>query len=1359
MTASLPIRLAFGLLRMALRVVAGLTILVAVLAVGTLAVLQTDAGRRNAASLIGWAASDDSGGIALDGLAIDWDLDLRLASLVVRDANGPYLAVSGLDVAWRPLALFTGLVAIDSVSVERVALARLPVPGPEPDTPEPPSPPGLPALPAIHLDAASVERIELGAAVAGTPMQLTATAALRTEAAPQSLSGEIAVSRTDGTDGSVDARLRYERASNVLSVQVGASEPRGGLAARLLQIEGLPAVDFLLTGDGTLDDWKAELALKLDGETDVSGTARLTQTVAASGVAERTLTADLSGRLTPLAPPVAEAFLMGETRVTAQARLSDAFVPLEVSLSAASDTLSSDIAATFDAATSALDATVDLRLSAGGDARIALELPDRRGILGDTTLSAAARGELSALAWRIDLASASVETDEAALETLQVVLSGSDLDASDPTEEIPATLTATVAKLSPKTDAAAGFAGPLRMSGVVTLAPETFTADIASFETEFEPFALSANGTVGLDEVDAELTLNVSDLARIDPQVSGAVTVEARVEGPLTAPVITADATADQLQLAGKPVRDLQLSARADTNPEALSADLELTANVDGNDLAAALRAEPEGDGLRVPTLSLTAGENTLSGDLAIADLTRATQTLTGSLTIAAPDLSEFSALALTELAGRLSGQIDLTQEAGRATAHVQLTGTEISAAGTQVAGLDADLTLRDLFTAPALAGKARATGILTGGTPVEQVDITASGTGDNTEFSLDARLAKGADADGVALAGTLATGNDGLDLLLKTLDGRYRGIRTQLSEPARIVSSPAGTRIEPFSLRLGDGRLTLAGTVGDTLDVKADITSVPLALANALAPGFAIAGTLNGAVTVTGATSNPVANWTLNAGGLSAAPLRDNGLAALSLASTGRYSGNGLTQTTRITGSDGLSLVAEGPVTLSGAGSLDIGVTGSIPLAVVRQRLILSGFSATGSLAVSGRIGGTLSAPTYALALQPNGVGATQLATGFSLRNLTGSIDVANTGIAINALRADIAGGGSLSAGGRIGLDNGMPADLRVQVQNGRYTDGQIVQATVTADITLTGPLASTTSGARLGGSVTIERADISIPSSLPGAIDPVAVTHKNAPAAVAAQDRALQRDAGGGSEGGGARPIALDITVNAPGRIFVRGRGLDAEMGGSLRLVGTTANPQAIGSFSMRRGLLNVLSRRVVFSKGDVGFTGSLTPRLDFAATSQTSDAAVTITVRGPANAPEIAFTSAPELPQDEVLARFLFDKSMSELSPTQIAQLGASVLTLTGGSGEGPLGSLRQSLGLDAIDVETGGDGGPSLAVGKYLSDNIYLGVKQGSGADSSRVTVDIDITKSLKLRGEVGADGESKAGIFFEREFGK
>ncbi|MFC6656172.1 translocation/assembly module TamB domain-containing protein [Roseibium salinum] len=70
---------------------------------------------------------------------------------------------------------------------------------------------------------------------------------------------------------------------------------------------------------------------------------------------------------------------------------------------------------------------------------------------------------------------------------------------------------------------------------------------------------------------------------------------------------------------------------------------------------------------------------------------------------------------------------------------------------------------------------------------------------------------------------------------------------------------------------------------------------------------------------------------------------------------------------------------------------------------------------------------------------------------------------------------------------------------------------------------------------------------------------------------------------------------------------------------------------------------------------------------------------------------------------------------------------------------------------------MDVNTDGDDGPSVAVGKYINDNIYLGVEQGTGSGSSRVKVDIDLDRGLKVRGEVGADGSSKAGIFFEREY--
>ena len=54
-------------------------------------------------------------------------------------------------------------------------------------------------------------------------------------------------------------------------------------------------------------------------------------------------------------------------------------------------------------------------------------------------------------------------------------------------------------------------------------------------------------------------------------------------------------------------------------------------------------------------------------------------------------------------------------------------------------------------------------------------------------------------------------------------------------------------------------------------------------------------------------------------------------------------------------------------------------------------------------------------------------------------------------------------------------------------------------------------------------------------------------------------------------------------------------------------------------------------------------------------------------------------------------------------------------------------------------------------------KRVGDRVNLGVQQGTQQGSSRVTVDIDVTKNLRARGETDASGSSKAGIFFEKEF--
>ena len=80
-------------------------------------------------------------------------------------------------------------------------------------------------------------------------------------------------------------------------------------------------------------------------------------------------------------------------------------------------------------------------------------------------------------------------------------------------------------------------------------------------------------------------------------------------------------------------------------------------------------------------------------------------------------------------------------------------------------------------------------------------------------------------------------------------------------------------------------------------------------------------------------------------------------------------------------------------------------------------------------------------------------------------------------------------------------------------------------------------------------------------------------------------------------------------------------------------------------------------------------------------------------------------MTFSSTPELPQDEILARLIFQKGIGELSPLQVARLAAAVSELTGGQG-GVLSRLRAATGLDDLDIVTDEKGQAAVAAGRYV-----------------------------------------------------
>ncbi|MEJ8476139.1 translocation/assembly module TamB domain-containing protein [Roseibium algae] len=872
---------------------------------------------------------------------------------------------------------------------------------------------------------------------------------------------------------------------------------------------------------------------------------------------------------------------------------------------------------------------------------------------------------------------------------------------------------------------------------------------------------LETSGKASLkdDTISAELTGLLQDLTRINPEIAGSLKFDVSAEGPLTAAEVNAALSSGNLIMSGTPLKDFQLTADVVASSSEPQGHIESSGTLNGAPLTLTADLSSKDGAATIENLKAELDGNSISGQFLLSDLSKAPDSLSGNLTINAPTLAALSPLVLRPISGSLEGELVAKADKNSTqTISLDLKGNALSTDGLDIGDLSAKATIATPFETPQINTSVLASSILAGSTPIQSVKLDAINNGTQTNFETIVRLTDSAKPDGLTAKGRLEQFPDRIALSLDTFDGTYEGLKTQIREPAKLTYADGLANVENLTLALGSGSLSISGSAGDALDLTANLNKVPLALANAFVPDAGVAGFLSGTVRVTGSSIAPVANWTLSANGLTAKPLSQKGLPTLNVASTGKLDSGLVTQKTTLSGPTDLVLTAEGKVGIERPQSLNLALNGSLPLSFLRRPLTEAGLRAGGGVTISGSVGGTLSNPQYSLTAKPKGITITELTSAVTLQEVTGSVDVTPAGITLSSLSAKLASGGSVAVSGSVKLGPTLDANIKATATQARYIDPGLVTAVVDADIAITGPLSSTSEAAQVSGEIKIRKADISIPESLGGAVPAVAVQHINAPKAIRSQmtelgadkqDKATQDTSG--------LPPRLNVKLSAPGKIFIRGRGLDAELFGDLTISGTTEDPQALGAFNLKRGQMDILTRRLAFSKGTATFFGDLTPVINFLATTTVNGTTISISVTGKADDPIIAFSSAPELPQDEVLALLLFGTEMGSLSPGQIAELAGAIRTLSGGGSDGPLSQIRKSLGLDTLDINTQGEDGPTIGVGRYINDNIYLGVEQGTNSAGSRVRVDIDLDKGLKLRGEVGANGSSKAGIFFERDY--
>jgi translocation and assembly module TamB len=227
----------------------------------------------------------------------------------------------------------------------------------------------------------------------------------------------------------------------------------------------------------------------------------------------------------------------------------------------------------------------------------------------------------------------------------------------------------------------------------------------------------------------------------------------------------------------------------------------------------------------------------------------------------------------------------------------------------------------------------------------------------------------------------------------------------------------------------------------------------------------------------------------------------------------------------------------------------------------------------------------------------------------------------------------------------------------------------------------------------------------------------------------------------------------LDLDVDINIPNQAYLRGRGLDSEWQGKLHVTGTADAPRIVGELSPRRGTFSFADKNFDITDSRIVFDGSpeIDPRLDISAVNDAGDLTAIIRVTGRASDPEIAITSRPPLPQDEIMSRLLFGRKAGQLSAVEAFQLAQALRSLTGeGGGGGIVDIVRQTIGVDVLSVGSDAEGGATLEVGQYLTEGVRVGVEQRFETGSTAATVEIELTDEISVETEIGGEA-SKVGI--------
>lgn len=1281
--------------------------------------------------------------VSIDGFAGALSSTARFDRMTIADSQGVWLTLEDVTLDWTRTALLRGRLEVQSLTAARLDIPRLPISegAALPDAEAKPF--SLPELPvAINIQDFGVDQINLGAPLLGEAAQLRIKATAQyTE---DLLNLDIAASRTDAKHGEFAIKANLERSDNILDLILKLSESEEGILSKLMNLPGRPSVDMTVEGSGPLDDFATDVNISTDGQERLAGqiTVGTQAPRRASDTPDRRIQADIGGDITALLAPRFREFFGQNIRLNVDA-LIEGNGAIEVS-SFALDARSADLAGKVTLNTDKWPSFIDITGT--------IENPDGTTILlpvggSGTTVDRvrlrvsydAANGEAFDSAFDID----ALEMAGLAIASTQLGLVGTLQGNVGSVGQFLGDMTFTADGLE-LTDAASAEAIGKRITGKANINYiEGQPTRISDLDLTGTDYGLTGQVVIaGLENnfrTRLDMALNAADLSRFSALAGREL--DGQTALALKGTVTPLGGMFD-LQATGS-TQDLALGiAQADA---VLTGRTELSMQAKRDETGTFLRdLVLTNDALNLTGAAEFRSDNSrVEADFRLADVALVLPQYQGPITV--------SATALQDTRG---WTVDASTDGPYGAA---LTAKGLTTGPNAVIDFTADVPDVKPF-ADQVSGPVKAAGTLRQTPEGWRIRTDASGPYDLTA-AVEGLVSPTIDIDfdlSVPNVQPLVPQVNGPLNATGTLRQTDKGfiVDTEATGPYGAKALVAGLATGPemsldFNVSVPNVN-PLLPTVNGPLAANGKVyqTEAGLAVDTQASGPYASRATLTGVVT----GANAAVDYSLALPNIGSIVPQING--PLNVDGSARKQGGAWQINTNAQGPSGTQATVTGQV--AETGNMNLNIAGSAPLGLsrpfieprnlqgqVRFDLAVNGPPALSSL--SGTIqtsDATLSAPNLRVALEA-------IAATIQLGNNRANID-----LTANALT-----GGRLRASGGVTLTGSMPADIQLALENVVLIDPKLYRGEISGALRLAGPL---TGGALISGDINVGETNVNVPATgLTSIGDIPPITHVGAkPGVITTRRKAGLNGAEAGDDPAASSPsgggFGLNLRVRAPNRIFVRGRGLDAELGGTLNLTGATRNIISAGRFELIRGRLDILGKRFDLVEGSAQFQGDFIPYLRFVSATSTSTGEVRVVVQGPADEPEVTFESTPAAPQDEVLAQLLFGKNIAEISAFQALQLASAVATLAGRGGAGVVSRLRDGFGLDDLDVTTTDSGATAVRAGKYISENIYSDVTAASDGTAD-ISLNIDLTPNLKGKATLGSDGNSGIGLFFEKDY--